>query len=96
MKLSFKRGPKATGIEKVANPYPFVYIKGDKKQVGWISPPTTRGPLLWRIHLHVKRDQGFENVTLRYKATSEEDARRFVTYYWDALQKHKLHQLGDN
>lgn len=95
MKLSFKKRPKETGLRAVGSPHPFVDIKGDGKIVGWVQPKSWRQDY-FKVWLHVKQGDSFENKCLSFNGETEECAREFIKKNWNTIQeKYPLYQLED-
>lgn len=95
MKLSFKKHPKETGLSSIGNPNPFVDIKGDKKKVGWIQPANWHKEH-FEVWLHVKYEEGWRNVKLKFSGDSEQEARKFIKDNWEGILKNfELHQWED-
>jgi hypothetical protein len=101
-KLSFKK-QKKEGRYRSFSP-DRTEIKADRKVVGSICEyaPLNRpeGEFVWGyITFRLIDDTsacGFKNVFLKYRPTSEEDGRRWVTEKWDVLQqKYKFHTEED-
>lgn len=88
-KLTFKRGPKPTGLYAVGNPYTSTDIKLNKVVVGFIAPPSSGASLRqepnWRVwtkrRKEVTRESPcpFTNVCFTAKFDSEQAARDWVT-----------------
>lgn len=83
-KLTFKRGPKPTGIAAVGDPYASVDIKLNGQEVGSIHPPNWQSTEhLWRVWVRVAdtasdRSNAWKNVCFKAKFASEQEARDWV------------------
>jgi len=103
MKLSFKKNPRETGLSGVAHPNPSTAIKGDKKQVGMIYPPSRwDNDYKWTISLACPKDKtendpcGFRWMKLKYRFDKEAEAREWLKANWDRIiTTYKLHQFED-
>jgi hypothetical protein len=98
MRLSFKKGKKASRLARIGDPYPQTEILGDSKSVGWMKYSNNtsyhQGDNKWSISLHIKEGTSFKNVKLKARFDTEPEARAFVTKNWDLiLQKFQLHQI---
>jgi hypothetical protein len=82
-RLSFKRGPKATGLARIGEPHAHVDIKIAGRMVGNIVPPHwSHKDSDWRVRVNVDdpdKPGGWKSLLLVYRAKDEADARAFVT-----------------
>lgn len=93
MKLSFKRGKRATGLASCANPYARVQIKGNRRCVGEIVPPSRfgRNQTHWTLTFAVKAvptesdPAGFRWRVPTAHFETEAEAREFVTRRWQKI-----------
>lgn len=100
--LSFKRGPRPTGLSAVAHPNASTEIKRNRKRVGTISPPTLRGPYVWSVSFMEKREPTeddpcrFKHIRLKKTTETEQEMRDFITKVWDDInQKYDLYEQED-
>ena len=90
MKFTFKRHPYLTGLQSVANPYPAVDIKLNKKIIGFIVPPNALGSENWYVWFRLKNEDKksnctFRNVKLKGEWSTEEEARAYLQKHASAL-----------
>ena len=95
-RLTFKRGPKATGLAGIGEPHAHVDVKIAGYVVGSIVPPNWRSKDSdWRVRLMVKdpaRPGGWTSALLTYKAKDEADARAWLERVDTQLRaKYDLH-----
>lgn len=101
MKPTFARGPRPTGLARVADPSPVTQIKLSKKQIGLIMPPArANGFSGWKISFAVKKDPTAEEpapfrwITFKTLHESEERARGWVLMNFDLIsKKYEIHQF---
>jgi len=88
MKFMFKKDKKETGLSSVGYPYPKTRIKHNKKDVGYIDPPTWRTKSNeWKIYLAIIKQDILEDgnpncewrwVSLKKRFKTEPEARLFI------------------
>lgn len=104
-KLSFRRGPRPTGLSAVGNPYPDTDIKCGGQKVGYISGPTWQSKdHKWVVRFMVFKADIMEDnnpncswkwVTLKQKFDSEREARDYVAMRWPAILKLNLRKENE-
>lgn len=107
--VSFRKGPRNTGLAAIANPFNATDIKHNRKKIGIISPPSRFGSDYWIIRIAVKRAP--ELVTKESpcewkwigiktdgvnRYTTEDEARVAVNRVFPAIEKnYQLHYFED-
>lgn len=93
-KLSFKKGPKPTGLASIARPYADIDVKMDGKKCGYIRGPSAQsigGQPDWSITIMIKRESTeknpapFSNRSFKARFKSEKEAREFLKGSWDQI-----------
>ena len=88
MRFTFKRRKQETGQQGIAQPYPSVDIKLDKKIVGWISAPSPLGHDGWYIFLRLEdksKNCNWKNAKLKGDWETEAAAKAFLQTNADAI-----------
>jgi len=94
MKLSFKKGERATGLTRIAYPNPITAILGDGRQVGSIHPPHFRDSnRTWAVTFYVKKEPSiaepasFQNTQMKKRFETEPEARIWIRTNWNLIQQ---------
>ncbi len=101
MGLTFKRGPKQTGLAAVGEPYASVEVKWDNKKIGSITGPTwTTKDNKWSVGFTVKTDEleehpsGWKWIFMKARFDNEDEARQFVKdNIGTIMQRYKIYAL---
>ena len=96
-KIKFKKGPKATGLSRIVDPYPTTDIKINKQTIGHIA--WDRYNNHWQVSIAFKREKTPENPCSFYwvrfdeKFTDEASARKFIKEKSKEILSWDLHQF---